>query len=131
MRAVTSAEVVTYGTAGDVTATDVVLDEALQGRYRLRSPWGDVDVALAVRGRHQIDNSLAAAAAALVCGVDVDAVAAGLATAALSHWRMELTRAPSGVLVLNDAYNANPTSRSEERRGGKKCVITGRSRWWP
>src|SRR3546814_5647881 len=72
MRAVTSAEVVTYGTAGDVTATDIVLDEALQGRYRLRSPWGDVDVALAVRGRHQIDNSLAAAAAALVCGVDVD-----------------------------------------------------------
>src|SRR3546814_13625495 len=53
MRAVTSAEVVTYGTAGDVTATDVVLDEALQGRYRLRSPWGDVDVALAVRGRQQ------------------------------------------------------------------------------
>ncbi|HEY9555574.1 MAG TPA: UDP-N-acetylmuramoyl-tripeptide--D-alanyl-D-alanine ligase [Acidimicrobiales bacterium] len=110
MRAVTSAEVVTYGTAGDVTATDIVLDEALQGRYRLRSPWGDVDVALAVRGRHQIDNSLAAAAAALVCGVDVDAVAAGLATAALSPWRMELKRAPSGVLVLNDAYNANPTS---------------------
>src|SRR3546814_7256634 len=55
MRADTSAEVVTYGTAGDVTATDIVLDEALQGRYRLRSPWGGVDVALAVRGPPPLD----------------------------------------------------------------------------
>src|SRR3546814_9868901 len=97
MRAVTSAEVVTYGTAGDVTATDVVLDEALQGRYSLRSPWGDVDVALAVRGSHHIDNSLGAAAAALVFGVDVDAVAAGLDTASRCPWRRELKGASTGV----------------------------------
>ena len=34
----------------------------------------------------------------------------GLERASLSRWRMELTTAPSGAVVLNDAYNANPTS---------------------
>src|SRR3546814_11851399 len=99
MRAVTSAEVVTYGTAGDVTATDIVLDEALQGRYRLRSPWGDVDVALAVRGRHQIDKPPASAAAALVCGVGVHAVPAGPAPPAPSPSRMDSQRAPTRTPV--------------------------------
>ena len=34
----------------------------------------------------------------------------GLAAATLSPWRMELRRAPSGAVVINDAYNANPAS---------------------
>jgi len=29
---------------------------------------------------------------------------------ALSKWRMQLTERPDGVLVINDAYNANPDS---------------------
>jgi UDP-N-acetylmuramoyl-tripeptide--D-alanyl-D-alanine ligase len=110
MAGVTAARVVTFGAGGDVRASDVVLGDSLEARYRLRSPWGDTDVRLAVRGLHQVENSLAAAAAALVCGLSLDDVAAGLAGAELSPWRMELTTAPDGALVLNDAYNANPTS---------------------
>ena len=34
----------------------------------------------------------------------------GLERGSLSRWRMELVTAPSGAVVLNDAYNANPTS---------------------
>src|SRR4029077_20178423 len=37
-------------------------------------------------------------------------IAAGRAVGELSPWRMELDTAPSGALVLNDAYNAGPTS---------------------
>lgn len=106
----TDAAVVTYGEGGDVRATGVELDDALRGRFTLESPWGSVDVRLAVRGLHQVDNALAAASAGLVCGVVLDEVAAGLASGALSPWRMELATAPSGAVVLNDAYNANPTS---------------------
>lgn len=110
MAIVTDANVVTYGAGGEVRAVGVRLDHELRGRYRLHSPWGEVDVELQVRGAHQVDNSLAAAAAALVCGLSLDDVAAGLGQAELSPWRMELATAPSGAVVLNDAYNANPTS---------------------
>lgn len=110
MAAVTQATVVTFGAGGDVRAERVTLDDALRPRFRLVSPWGAGAVELSVRGVHQVHNALAAAAAALVCGLSVDEVAAGLAVANLSPWRMELAATPGGALVLNDAYNANPTS---------------------
>lgn len=63
-----------------------------------------------------IDNALAAASAALVCAVPLDAVAEALGTAVLSRWRMDLVRLRSGALVVNDAYNANPTSMAAALR---------------
>ena len=45
--------------------------------------------------------------------MDVAEVAAGLSAAtARSRWRMEVTRRPDGVTVVNDAYNANPEAVS-------------------
>jgi UDP-N-acetylmuramoyl-tripeptide--D-alanyl-D-alanine ligase len=63
-----------------------------------------------------IDNALAAASAALVCAVALDAVAAALGAAVLSRWRMDLIRLRSRALVVNDAYNANPTSMAAALR---------------
>ncbi|MGH9273148.1 MAG: UDP-N-acetylmuramoyl-tripeptide--D-alanyl-D-alanine ligase [Acidimicrobiales bacterium] len=112
----TAAAVVTYGDGGAVHATEVVLDDSLRGRFRLRTPWGEADVALGARGLHQVDNALAAASAGLVCGVSLDDVVAGLAVGVLSPWRMDLTTSPTGAVVLNDAYNANPTSMAAALR---------------
>jgi UDP-N-acetylmuramoyl-tripeptide--D-alanyl-D-alanine ligase len=110
MAARTPARVLTYGKGGDVHADDVVVDDELRGRFRLRSPWGDAEVALEVRGLHMVDNALAASAAALACDVPVEALPAALAGARLSPWRMEVVRLASGAVLVNDAYNANPTS---------------------
>jgi UDP-N-acetylmuramoyl-tripeptide--D-alanyl-D-alanine ligase len=106
----TAARVLTFGDGGDVQAIWLEVDDGLRPTFTLVSPWGNVVVELPVRGVHQGDNALAAAAAALACGLTPDEVAAGLAGAALSPWRMELATAPGGARVLNDAYNANPTS---------------------
>ena len=107
----TDARVLTFGlAAGDVRAEGVRLDGDLRPVFRLHTPWGDAGVELQVRGHHQVSNALAAAAAALACGAGLEAVAAGLGDAQLSPWRMELHRAPSGALILNDTYNANPLS---------------------
>jgi UDP-N-acetylmuramoyl-tripeptide--D-alanyl-D-alanine ligase len=57
-----------------------------------------------------VANALAAAAAAIPLGVTPEAVAAGLSGAEISGLRMQLERTASGALILNDAYNANPTS---------------------
>ncbi len=105
------ADVLRYGFGdADVRAVDVVVDRELRPAFRLHTPWGEADVALSARGPHNVSNALAAAAVALVVGVDLAAVAAGLGQATMSPWRMEMRRTASGAVVLNDAYNAGPAS---------------------
>lgn len=106
----TDAQVLLYGVSGDVVAQRVDVDEHLRPRFRMSSPWGTVDVQLGVHGVHQVGNALAAAGAALVQDVPLEAVAEGLGGAGLSPWRMELGRTASGATVLNDSYNSNPTA---------------------
>ncbi len=111
MAARTEATVLTFGIGcGDVRASVLGLDDDLRPEVRLDTPWGSTTVRLEARGEHQAMNAAAAAAAALVCDVGLDDVAEGLRSARLSAWRMQLDRSPSGAVVLNDAYNANPTS---------------------
>jgi UDP-N-acetylmuramoyl-tripeptide--D-alanyl-D-alanine ligase len=107
----TKADVLTYGLhGGEVRAENVFVSRDLRPTFHLRTPWGDADVTLAVRGAHNVGNALAAAAVALATGVDLAEVASGLGEATTSPWRMEMTIAPSGAVVLNDAYNAGPAS---------------------
>jgi UDP-N-acetylmuramoyl-tripeptide--D-alanyl-D-alanine ligase len=112
----TRARVVGFGEGGDVRAEAVHLDDDLRPSFRLASPWGEAEVRLAVRGTHMVDNALAAAAAALVCDVPLADVVEALAAADLSRWRMEMHTLSSGARVLNDAYNANPTSMAAALR---------------
>ncbi|NUO35278.1 MAG: UDP-N-acetylmuramoyl-tripeptide--D-alanyl-D-alanine ligase, partial [Dermatophilaceae bacterium] len=82
---------------------------------------------------HHVGNSLAVAAAALELGLSLDQVVAGLGAAeAVSRWRMELTDRPDGVVVVNDAYNANPDSMraaldavAAMRTAGKRWAVLG------
>ena len=112
MSARTSAPVLTYGLSpsSDVYASAVSLDSELRASFRLHTPWGEADVELGARGEHQVPNALAAAAAGGGVGVPVEQIVLGLRTAALSGLRMELATTAGGVIVINDAYNANPTS---------------------
>jgi UDP-N-acetylmuramoyl-tripeptide--D-alanyl-D-alanine ligase len=56
-------------------------------------------------------NAAAATAAAVACGLTLEAVAGVLSTVTeRSRWRMELRERSDGVTVINDAYNANPDS---------------------
>lgn len=103
--------VITFGEkAGDVRVAGIRVDHHLRPAFRLVTPWGDADVVLNARGAHHVLNAAAAAAVALVAGLDMDDVVAGLKEARMSPWRMEVGRTPHGALVLNDSYNANPLS---------------------
>jgi UDP-N-acetylmuramoyl-tripeptide--D-alanyl-D-alanine ligase len=111
----TRAQVVRYGVharSADVVAEGVTLDDELRARFTLRSAWGSTPVRLAVRGRHQVGNALAAASAGLALGVSIERVGEALAGASLSPMRMDLRRRADGLLVLDDSYNANPASTS-------------------
>ena len=113
MRARTAARVVTVGLAtdADLRAEGVVLDELGRARFDLVSDAHRGRVALRLVGEHQVGNVLAAAAVALECGLPfADLVTALGEVTPASRWRMEVTERPDGVLVINDAYNANPES---------------------
>ncbi|APX34474.1 UDP-N-acetylmuramoyl-tripeptide--D-alanyl-D-alanine ligase [Brachybacterium sp. P6-10-X1] len=133
-----SAPVLTWGfTTGEVRGQELTLDDDARVAFTLVVPEGLRTLGgtpitagrFAVRpdlmGEHQAANVLAALAAALSAGVDPGAAAAALDGAKLaSGQRMEALRA-GGVLVINDAYNANPDSM---RQALKTLAHLGRGR---
>ena len=111
VRARTVARIVTFGTtSGDVRGTVVARDADLRPTVRIDSPWGSAEAHLSVRGDHQAANAAAAVAAAVCVGVGFDAAVAAVAGTEGTRLRGEFWRAPSGLRVLNDSYNANPDS---------------------
>lgn len=106
------AAVTTYGVAAgcDVRAEDVTVDDESLATFRL--VWGEEShpVTLGVPGRHNIYNALAAASVGLEMGIDIDAILMGLQDARSGAMRMQSFETASGVTIINDAYNANPTS---------------------
>jgi UDP-N-acetylmuramoyl-tripeptide--D-alanyl-D-alanine ligase len=112
MAALAPGRVVTFGTdEGDVRVEDLHLDRLGRPRFRLVHAGRSAEVSLQVVGAHQAVNAAAAAAAAVAVGLTVERVADKLGrVTSLSKWRMELHELPGGVVLVNDAYNANPES---------------------
>ncbi|HEY7272365.1 MAG TPA: UDP-N-acetylmuramoyl-tripeptide--D-alanyl-D-alanine ligase, partial [Actinoplanes sp.] len=111
----TAARVVRFGESADadVRATGVTVDERGRASYLLDSR----AVRLGVVGRHQVSNTLAAAAVALEAGMPGDDVAAALGELGIvSARRMDVYDRPDGVTVIDDSYNANPSSTAAALR---------------
>ncbi len=102
--------VVRFGAGGEVRA-ERVRDRGLEGSaFQLRVGAAATEVRLPVAGRHNVGNALAAAALAALAGAPIDAMRAALEGFEAPSMRMQVQRLPSGVTVINDAYNANPAS---------------------
>ena len=92
-------------------------------------------VRLTQSGAHQVLNAAAAAAMALAAGLSLRPVADALTAAQpLSRWRMEIHERSDGLVVVNDAYNANPASMTAAidalvaiggRRGRRTVAVLG------
>jgi UDP-N-acetylmuramoyl-tripeptide--D-alanyl-D-alanine ligase len=114
MASFASAPIVTFSSEGakeaDVSASEITMNDGLQASFFLTMHGQRVPVVLGARGRHQIPNALAAAAAAHALGSSIDEIVEGLSTSDLSPMRMELLTLSTGTQLLNDTYNANPVS---------------------
>lgn len=109
----TRARVSTFGTGpgAAVRLERLELDDLSRPSFDLQHGSERVHVALKLVGEHQALNAAAAAAAALAAGVGLESIGESLARiSALSRWRMELHQRADGLVVINDAYNANPDS---------------------
>jgi UDP-N-acetylmuramoyl-tripeptide--D-alanyl-D-alanine ligase len=85
---------------GDIDASEI----------QLNTPQGTASTRILLPGRHNVLNALAAAAAALAAGVDLDNVARGLGDVQRVHGRLEAWSGFGGARVIDDTYNANPAS---------------------
>ncbi|HTC51251.1 MAG TPA: UDP-N-acetylmuramoyl-tripeptide--D-alanyl-D-alanine ligase [Steroidobacteraceae bacterium] len=79
-------------------------------RFTLHAPQGSVPVELHLAGRHNLINALGAAAAASAAGLGLAEIARGLAAARAVPGRLQFKQAPSGAWIIDDSYNANPSS---------------------
>lgn len=109
---------VTFGidaSSADVRAvpdsiTTAIEDRAIVTCFTVRTAAGDRAVRLPLAGRHNVGNALAAAAAAMAAGASLDDVVAGLAAMRPVGGRLELKINAAGVRIIDDTYNANPSS---------------------
>ncbi len=126
----------TFGIEADADVTTdpdaiVAEDGAQPGqRFPLVTPLGSVAVALPFAGRHNVANALAAAAAALVAGADLDAVRDGLGVTPTVPGRLQGVAGPAGSLIIDDTYNANPTAFAAAiellaSRSGRRWMAVG------
>jgi UDP-N-acetylmuramoyl-tripeptide--D-alanyl-D-alanine ligase len=107
----TQADVVTFGTHGDVRWRGLELDDLGRPAFELGYDATWTPLRLLEAGAHQVPNAVAAAALAAAAGIDWDDIVDELGrTRSLSPWRMAVHERPDGLVVVNDAYNANPAS---------------------
>ncbi|MBM9460476.1 UDP-N-acetylmuramoyl-tripeptide--D-alanyl-D-alanine ligase [Nocardioides sp. zg-536] len=135
----TTARVLTFGAEAAVRWRDVSYDALGRPTFELGHDGAWHPVTLRQVGGHQVANAAAAAAMALAAGYDVAAVAAALSEAeAASPMRMQLSERADGLVVVNDAYNANPESTlaalealmriASARPGGRSIAVLGEMR---
>jgi UDP-N-acetylmuramoyl-tripeptide--D-alanyl-D-alanine ligase len=131
----TAARVLTFGAAGDVRWRGVEMDALGRPSFDLGHAGEWHPVTLTQSGEHQVANASAAAGLAIAAGVEPATVAARLSeSTSASRWRMEVRERPDGLLVVNDAYNANPASMTAaldalaqlgEHRTGRTIAVLG------
>ncbi|MBX9704969.1 MAG: UDP-N-acetylmuramoyl-tripeptide--D-alanyl-D-alanine ligase [Gammaproteobacteria bacterium] len=91
----------------DVYATDLVPNDHMQYEFTLHTPAGKQEIHLSSIGKHNVNNAVAASAAALALGFTLDEIQAGLAKVPVVERRMLRKKGINGAIVIDDSYNAN------------------------
>ncbi len=84
--------------------------QALNGSVRIDTPAGSIETALALPGRHNLMNALAATAVAVALDIPLARIGQALAGLRSLPGRLHMQRHPSGWQMIDDTYNANPAS---------------------
>jgi UDP-N-acetylmuramoyl-tripeptide--D-alanyl-D-alanine ligase len=126
--AMTEARVSSFGVgAGDFRAEGYQALEGGGGRFSVRG----VDVRLALEGRHQAFNAVAALATGVAAGITLADGAEALENVSVEH-RLQEVPAAAGYTIVDDAYNASPESMiaafealAESPRRGRLLAVLG------
>lgn len=94
--------------------------------FILRTPVGERAATLSLAGEHNLRNALGAAAAAYAAGATLDEIIVGLRSMQAVSGRLRLLPAIHGASLLDDSYNANPSSL----RAGIDTMCAVRGEHW-
>lgn len=100
----------TRDNSADFYASDLGIDARGCPTFTLHSPVGSAQVQLNLLGAHNVANALAAAAAAHALDVPLAGIVDGLNNVQPVKGRTVAQLATNGIRVIDDTYNANPTS---------------------
>jgi UDP-N-acetylmuramoyl-tripeptide--D-alanyl-D-alanine ligase len=107
----------TFGTGpqarvrADDEAIELVWDESgFRTRFEADADGRPLTIELALAGRHNVRNALAAIAMARALDVSDQAICDGLADLVPVRRRLQPRRTAGGVRLIDDSYNANPDS---------------------
>lgn len=112
----------------DVRASEIENLGITGQRFRLHLPDSHTSVHLRAFGRHNIQNALAAAAAAHALEVPVEKIRNGLEAFRPYDKRFQLEHA-HGLVLIDDSYNANPASMAAalatlgELKGNRRAFV--------
>ncbi len=109
---------------GEVRAQNVEQDLA-GTKFQLSSGSETIEVFLPVHGQHMVANASLAAAVGIEFGLSIAECALGLAKTVIPGNRLRL-KAFGQVIVINDAYNANPDSMVAALKTATQVTAKGR-----
>lgn len=107
-----------------------IQESSTKQHMHIHAPQGQIDVQLPLLGKHNAQNALAAAAAALAAGISLTAVRHGLENMVPAPGRLQMHTLANGVNIIDDTYNANPFSLQAAVEtlasfNGKKILVLG------
>jgi UDP-N-acetylmuramoyl-tripeptide--D-alanyl-D-alanine ligase len=95
---------------GDYVATEISAAGENGTSFTLLAEGGRFLVDLSLPGRHNVYNSLAAIVVGRLFGISFEEIIKALGELEGEKMRLAIVTSPSGVKVINDAYNASPDS---------------------
>jgi len=106
---------VTFGIKrdADVSAENISTRGEMGVSFTLKIGGMEQEITMAMVGRHNIYNALAAAASCWALGMEHHIICQGLSAFKPLSGRMEVHRLKNGAFLIDDTYNANPASVRE------------------
>ena len=115
----------------DYTARDLSSDGAGHLSCRIRTPRSQFEANIPALGQHMIYPTLMAAAVGEALGMAPDEIVRGIGAFLPTKMRMNILRCKGDIVILNDAYNANPQSMRAaaavlgDAQGRRKVAVVG------
>ena len=115
----------------DYTACGLSSDGAGHLSCRVKTPRSQFEASIPALGRHMIYPTLMAAAVAEALGMAPDEIIRGIGAFLPTKMRMNILRCKGDIVILNDAYNANPQSMRAaaavlgDAQGRRKVAVVG------